>query len=239
MVVETIRIDERFRGPPRSGNGGYVCGRTAARLPGTVAVRLKAPPPLDADLRLETGDAQARLLHGERPIAEARAATLELDAPPPPTLAQAQAASPAYLGFQVHAFPGCFVCGPQRAPGDGLRIFPGSVEGSTLIAAPWTPDASLVDASGAVRSEFLWAALDCTSGFAIMPPPEGSALVLGELCATLHGGLRAGDACLTVGWPVALEGRKRHSGSAVYRADGSLVALARAVWIEVPLSQWA
>jgi len=57
--------------------------------------------------------------------------------------------------------------------------------------------------------------LDCTSGFTIMPAPEGSALVLGESCATQLRAVRLGESCLTAGWPILTEGRKRHSGSAV------------------------
>ena len=64
MHVELFEISERFRGPPRSGNGGYVCGRMARHLQGTVSVRLKAPPPLNTELRLESGDTEARLLQG-------------------------------------------------------------------------------------------------------------------------------------------------------------------------------
>ena len=41
-----IVIDERFRGPPDSGNGGYVAGRLAAFVDApAVEVRLVAPPP--------------------------------------------------------------------------------------------------------------------------------------------------------------------------------------------------
>jgi hypothetical protein len=40
------------------------------------------------------------------------------------------------------------------------------------------------------------------------------------------------------GWSLAVEGRKRLAGSAVHAQDGRLVALARAVWIEVPLNDW-
>jgi hypothetical protein len=65
------------------------------------------------------------------------------------------------VGFRDHRFPGCFICGTERQPFDGLRIFPGAIDGRSTIAAPWTPDASLVDESGLLGSEFLWSALDC------------------------------------------------------------------------------
>jgi len=238
-MIESFDIHERFRGPPRSGNGGYVCGRMAQSLSGDVVARLKAPPPLGVTLSLETHGDQARLSHGELQIGEARVAPLDFLAPPPPSYEQARAASPAYIGFHDHAFPGCFVCGPERAPHDGLRIFPGSVDGGSTIAAPWIPDASLAHDTGTVKREFLWAALDCTGGIAVMPPPEGSAVVLGELHASITGTVSANEPCVVVGWPLAFEGRKRRAASAVYGADGRPIAVARAVWVVVPLSTWA
>lgn len=238
MHVERFEIEERFRGPPRSGNGGYVCGRVAARLPGPVAVRLKAPPPLQTALRLESGATGAQLYAGTTLIAEARCATLDLPAPPGPSRADAGQASRSYAGFHDHAFPGCFVCGPAREPGDGLRIFPGSAGPRGLLAAPWTPDPSLADAAGRVRPEFLWSALDCPGGFAVLPPVGGVAVVLGELCAAIEGEVVAGEECVVTAWPLGVDGRKHLAGSAVYGAGGRLVARARAVWIAVPLATW-
>ena len=43
MQTEHVVIAARFCGPPNAGNGGYVCGRIARHLRGTVAVRLTAP----------------------------------------------------------------------------------------------------------------------------------------------------------------------------------------------------
>lgn len=238
MHLERFEIAQRFRGPPRSGNGGYVCGRIAKHLRGTVAVRLKAPPPLGKELQLESSEEQARLLERQALIGEAKLARLDITPPTPPSYEQAQEASPSFLGFRDHRFPGCFVCGTECKPFDGLRIFPGLIEGSSTIAAPWTPDTSLVDESGRLKSEFLWSALDCTGGFAVCPLPDGVAIVLGELCASISGVLEAGDRCVVVGWLLGIEGRKRLAGSAVYAAGGRLVAVARTVWFEVPLATW-
>jgi hypothetical protein len=237
--VEHVEIVERVRGPPRSGNGGYTCGRVAAHLTGPVAVRLKAPPPLLTGLRLESTDVAARLFHDSALIAEARCAPLDLEAPPVPSRSAAEAASRNFAGFHAHAFPGCFVCGPARD--DGLRIFPGDVGNggpAGLIAAPWTPEASLAGPTGTVRPEFLWSALDCPGAFAVLPPDGSIAIVLGELCAEIAGELRPGEPCVVTAWPLGVDGRKHFAGSAVYGGDGRLVARARAVWIAVPLAAW-
>ena len=133
-------------------------------------------------------------------------------------------------------FPGCFVCGPARAAGDGLRVFPGRVPGRALWAAPWTPDETVVGADGRVRPEVLWAALDCPSGIAAAeaaPVPAGTAAVLGRMTATVRGRPRPGDRCRVVAWPLAGDGRKLHAGSALLGPDGEVLAAARTVWITV------
>ncbi len=238
MPVELFEIAERFRGPPRSGNGGYTCGRIARHLQGTAAVRLKLPPQINTALRLESADGEARLFHGTALVGEGKHAQLDLVAPPAPGYEQAVDASRSYPGFHTHSFPGCFVCGPGRAPGDGLRIFPGLVSGGSTLAAPWVPDPSLADDPRRVNPEFLWSALDCTGAFAVLPAKEDVAIVLGELCASIAGDISPNERCVVTGWPLAVEGRKRLAGSAVHAEDGRLVAVARAVWIEVPLNDW-
>ena len=239
MPIEEFEIARRYCGPPRSGNGGYTSGRVAKHLRGAAAVRLKAPPPLATPLRLEYGDDAASLYHDKTLIAEARTCALDLQVPPSPGYEEAVAASRSYIGFKAHAFPGCFVCGPQRVPEDGLRIFPGALTGSSTIAAPWIPDRSLVDARGMVESEYLWAALDCVAAFTVTPENKEVAIVLGEQCTSILGDLRAGEKCVVIGWPLNVEGRKRYSASAIYAPNGRLVAIARLIFIEVSPTTWA
>lgn len=239
MQVDLITIAQRFCGPPKSGNGGYTCGLMAAHLPGIVKARLKAPPPLNTPLRLETIDTQARLYEGSTLIGEAQCSSLDLEPPDIPQFNEAQKASQSYVGFVSHAFPGCFVCGPDRLPGDGLRIFPGQVGATSILAAPWVPDSSLLDSAGQVKPEFLWSALDCTGAFAVLPEPGPTVIVLGELCAYTPSTVRAGEQCVVISWSLGADGRKRLAGSAIAGPDGRLIAIARAVWIEVSAKAWA
>ena len=130
-------IDPRFCGPPDIGQGGYVAGVLAEALGGSdVTVSLRAPAPLGRDLMVDTAGEGATLSDGDTLIAEASRALLSLDIPPPPTLAEAEAAS-ARFDRAAHLYPGCFVCGPGRAEGDGWRIFPGPI-GDGRVAATWT-----------------------------------------------------------------------------------------------------
>ena len=171
MTAEAFSIARRFCGPPQSGNGGYVCGRLGKHLLGSVAVRLRVPPPLDVELLVEASGTEARLLQGSTVVAEARLAPLQIQVPAAPSFAEAAEASKGYVGFIRHSFPGCFVCGPDRGAGDGLRIFPGAAAGRALVAAPWVPDSSLAEGAPTIMPEYMWAALDCPSGFAVMPLP--------------------------------------------------------------------
>lgn len=223
-------IGARFNGPAGSGNGGYTCGLVAAELtlpPAHVAqVTLRAPAPLAAPLRVSHDGTGATVHAGERLIAEA--AQARLDDPPPAAVGydQAVAASAGYPGFVSHPFPTCYVCGPARAEGDGLRIFPGPLP-DTRTAAPWL----VPDAVGEVT---VWAALDCPGGWAITGP--GRPYVLGRMAARVHALPPAGARCVVVGVVGAVEGRRVEVGTALYRSDRDrpqLLAEARSTWVMI------
>jgi hypothetical protein len=42
---------------------------------------------------------------------------------------------------------------------------------------------------------------------------------------------RDGEPCVVVGWPLGEDGRKLFAGTALYGAEGNVIALARQVWI--------
>jgi hypothetical protein len=226
-----IIIAPRFCGPSDSGNGGYTCGLTAQDISGPAQVRLHLPPPLNTPLKLfhpEGGTAQ--LLWGERLVAEAKPTQVDITLPHPPSFQEAQTASKNYLGFHDHHYPECFVCGPKRKAKDGLRIFPGKIPGKKMVAAPWIPDDSLGDGKNEVRPEFIWAALDCPGAFAAMEdhfPP----LLLGTLSAHLIKKIPVGMRMISVGWPIATEGRKLLVGTALFSEKGELFAKAKGIWI--------
>lgn len=233
--VARIEIARRFCGPPRSGNGGYVAGRLAATLDGAgaAAVRLHAPPPLETPLDIAAEGAERVLMDGDQQVARARRIELDLDVPPPPDFATAEKAAASFRGFDELIFPQCFVCGFQRPVGDGLRIFPGARSDADGFAAPFVPDASLVDDSGTdVDDAFLWAALDCPGAFSF-PQPEGRIVLLGEMQAELARRVRPGERLVASSWYVAAEGRKHVTGSALHDEDGRRVGCAKGLWIEL------
>jgi hypothetical protein len=230
----TLSIARRYNGPPDSGNGGYVCGLLAVATASDVRVRLLAPPPLDTPLILVPG-AEAgswRLLHGERPVASAVVAPpLPLDVPRAPPYVQSVWASQHYAGFREHSYPDCFVCGPHRRRGDGMRIFPGLLD-SGIVAAPWIPADDLDQGDGKVAVEFHWAALDCPGYFAVIEGRQRP-MLLGEMQAHVDRRVHVGEACRVIGWRIAAEGRKHYCGTAIFDEDGELCARAKATWIAI------
>jgi hypothetical protein len=219
-------IPARFNGPPGSGNGGWCAGAFAVAAGSVIGgapveVTLRVPPPLDTPLTLAAGVVRAP---DGVAVAEVTAGEADLDAVVAPVShGDAVVAAAAYPGFVDHPFPTCFVCGPQRAEGDGLRIFPGKLpDGRT--AAPWTAPAD-------PSIETMWAALDCPGGWAVLGP--GRVYVLGRIAARVAALPAPGAACVVVGAPVATQGRKAQVHSTVYAPDGAPLAVARATWIAV------
>jgi hypothetical protein len=227
-----MRIASRFCGPPESGNGGYCAGLLAQALGGAVEVTLRRPPPLEQALSLVVAPARVELRHGGELVAEARQTPLELEVPSAPSFAHAAALSHHYVGHTKHHFPGCFVCGPARAAGDGLRIFPGAQHEGELVAAPFRPDVSLSQAGGIIPAEFIWAALDCVGYFATAEPDYPVAL-LGRMTAEVLGSVAVDEPCVVIGWSLGREGRKLRAGTALFGGDGRLRGRAQQTWISL------
>jgi hypothetical protein len=214
-----VRIGRRFRGPSGSGNGGYSCGLLGVTLGPSAEVNLRQPPPLDVPLRIE----DSRLLDGDRVIADGGPVSIDVALPPAvPTLEQARAASAAFADEGTHFFPECFVCGPHREAGDGLRIFGSPVEGFDGLVAAWEPSEDM-------PGEMVWAAMDCMTGWCVFDPGPA---VLARLRVRLDEPVGPGPKILHA-WPTGRDGRKLYAAEALYDADGTLLAVAEALWIEL------
>ncbi len=129
-----------------------------------------------------------------------------------------------------HAYPTCFTCGPHRAEGDGLRVFPGPTAWPGVVAWQWIPHESVSDGTGTVDERVVWAALDCPGAIAVGFPKRGET-VLGRLAAHVDRVPRRGERCVVVAWPLGEDGRKLFAGTAVYGGDGRVLGAARATWI--------
>ncbi|MEQ8748984.1 MAG: hypothetical protein RIC52_04330 [Amphiplicatus sp.] len=224
-----IVIDKRFCGPAGSANGGYASGALAAFIDGPAEVTLKAPPPLGARLAVERRGDGVVALSGETLVAEARPAGVAADLPPIPDAKAIDAARAEFhANPQSRIFPNCFVCGPRRD--DGLRIFAGAA--STGVNADyWTPADDLAGPDGLIAPEFVWAALDCPSAFALRRT-EGLCL-LGRYAVDIARRPKPGERLTVIAWKERSDGRKHFASSALVDENGEAAAIANALWIDV------
>lgn len=208
-----------------------MAGLMAQQASSSLRVRFHLPTPLQVPLSITQGTTGAlELLHEGQIIATAQPCAVELDIPRPPDYLQALDASRRFIGFVRHAYPGCFVCGTERAHGDGLRIFAGELLERDQVAATWVPDASLSAGDGKVRPEFMSAALDCPGYFAARA--DGVPMLLGEFAAHVDRCVHIDEPCILVGWRTAMSGRKYQVGTALFDEDGNLCARAHGLWLE-------
>ncbi len=258
MTTE-LTIPARFCGPPGTGNGGYTAGVLADLVPGqasglvsgpdgpVIEVTLRQPPPLDVRMVVShlaaddpanvTGGPLTVLSLGGARIAEAT--TTEADPEPVEAVSMGVAteAMGRFPGLVTHPFPTCFSCGPDRAEGDGMRIFPGAV-GRGRVASLWIPNENLGESSDLLDAGVqrvgvgtAWAALDCVGGWA--GDMEERAMVLGRMTAQVDALPVVGEPHVVMGAAHGSQGRKTFTASTLYDSDGRIVARAQHVWIAV------
>jgi hypothetical protein len=238
-VADSIVIDSRFNGPPDSANGGYTCGLLAAAIDGPAEVTLRQPPPLARELTLSRDGDRVLLLDDDQLVAEAARPEGTWDVPPAVSLDEAQAAiTNSHFLVLPRPFETCFVCGPSRARGDGLEIYAGPVEGrENLHAATWKPDGSVAGHDGHVRPEIVWASLDCPTSSPVAnwatPGETPRPIVLARLAVDAPAPIPADAEYVITAWRIAVDGRKRQAGAALFTPAGELLASARALWIEL------
>jgi hypothetical protein len=242
--MQRITIPRRFRGPANIGNGGYVCGILGRRISGAAEIALRSPPPLETELDVvEVGSDQWELRQGTKTIATGRPTKLDMSRVEKATYAEAaEAEKRTMIKPHEHLNPMCFVCGPDRAPGDGLRLFAGPLnrqDADGVFAAPWTPSLSLVAADGRVAPEFVWSAMDCPTGYASMYDRETRTcnpslpIVLGTLSVRIESLPRPGEQCVVTSWQTGKEGRRLIAEGALFGEDENVLAVGRAVWVVV------
>ena len=242
-MSSTFRVGSRFNGPAHSGNGGYSAG-VAARMIDSPAVEatLRAPIPLNTTLRahpngagldIMTDDAATRVL-----VMSVRPVRLDIPKVKSPGLEAAKVASATFRSATEHVLPTCFVCGPARKPGDGLRIFPDWTKDPAgidnpndfpIVAAPWIPEPDLVGAHNRIAPEFMWAALDCPGAFAVDKEP----ILLGRMSAQILERPHAGEPIVVVAWSAGHERRKHFAGTALFSEAGDLLAFSEQTWIQI------
>jgi hypothetical protein len=233
--VGNITIASAFNGPPSSGNGGYAAGVLSRLFNTPHTVRISAPIPLDTPLAVTRQDKILVAEHEGLPILTARPGGVTLTPPAPPSIEAARKAAETPTYFGAGGVSTCFVCGRNRKEGEGLHIHCGRLGDRLEAAAVWTPHANFDDGHGHIRPEYVWAALDCPGGFAL--PEIETTYLLGEMVAAQHKAVPTGEPVIIHAWHEWTKGRKHFAGTALYAADGTLLAQADTLWIELTPEQ--
>ena len=217
-----------------------MAGILAKKLEGCVRVRINWPIPLNEELVIQTGIQDSKLLHGETLIAQASSADqsrlqalLRPSMPPYVSFNEALEASKAYPGFESHPFPECFVCGPNREVGDGLRIFPGPHSSETFVCAPFKTYPSLFSSDKNMAVEYQWSALDCSGAYGIMNAFGPDKYVLGTIIGEIKAPIHMDEMIVAMGWAIDKAGRKARSGTALINHHGQLKSWALSTWIAI------
>jgi hypothetical protein len=230
-----LTVERRFCGPPDHANGGYVGGLLFEMLdpPNQCAqVTLRRPLPVESEVEARPARrGGVDLVAGGEVLVEAEPANLSMEIHPPVPFADAGRAARDLPDGAAFQFRGCFVCGADRGPRDGLGIRPGPVPKRTTVAAPWIPDHGLTGPGDLVRQRYVWAALDCPGAYALHLNGAGDEpLVLGRMTAKVIHPLAAGERCVVTAWPIGADGRRLFAGTAIHNEQGWLVALTTQTW---------
>lgn len=248
-MKDSINVPSRFRGPPESGNGGFVAGilaeslqrESALRDEEAVEVTLRAPTPLDQPMQtLSPEEGSLQLILGETLIAEARRTTLTLEVPEPPSFAAALAVRPDSPSLQkaLNPFvpggrgfhPICFCCGADVDPDEGLHVYPARVDGFEGVAAAWRPSSVFADADGLLPERILWAGLDCPGQFAYLNAGIRTGM-LGRITGRILTPVKADQNLVIIGWCLEVERSKHFAGTALFDESGELCGYTKQVWI--------
>jgi hypothetical protein len=249
-MSDSLVVAETFRGPPTSGNGGYVAGVIADALThgvhnlpdqGAVEVTLRAPTPLDKPLQLHRAHLALTVTDDVTLIAEAAVKTLRFDVPTPATWEEALAAREQSYSFPLGintlfstprrgVHPICFCCGAELPPEAGAHVYSAPVPTRQQVAAAWQPHSVWAGDEGWIRPEIIWTALDCPGQMAWRAQGVQTGM-LGRLTARIERSVQANERCVVIGWTMGNEGRKYFAGTALFDSANRLCAYAKAVWI--------
>lgn len=232
----TVRIGGWFQGPTGSGQGGWAAHRFTQQIDEPVTTAMRAPVPLDTDLRIARGDDEWLLIDESA----ANAVTIMVARTWDPAFADTDAVTGVDAGaararfsdvVSDHPVPYCFSCGVQH---DSMNVHAGPL-GDGRFATDWRAPDWAVTESGTVDLGVLWAAIDCTSAWYVAYSNEQRSPVTAQFAVEVTGPIEPDTTYSLVSWsgdhPAEWDGRKRNAASAAFAPDGTCVARSASLWI--------
>ena len=108
------------------------------------------------------------------------------------------------------------------------------LEGRMDFATTWTPPEWSAAADGSVLDRFVWAAIDCPSGWrAGSVGSEFRLAVTGEMRAEVYGPIQLGSTYALVAWAGDWRGRRVTAGTALFSEDRACLAASESMWVAV------
>ena len=231
---DEVQVHRRFRGPPTSGNGGYVAGLVAEWIDGPAEVDLLAPIPLEVPLHRRRDDAEVMLFDARPDYARGRPLDdpLDFDLPGPPSRGRAGGggdelprpagpSDPRLLRLRHRTRPG-------RRPVHLSRRKPASRRGRGGMGSR--------RGTGGTRTAM---SRNAISGRCSIAPAISACASRGrwrcwrESRRGSSGRSRPANGLRITGWELSREGRKHHAATVIHDEAGEVVALSRGAWIEI------
>ena len=239
-VEATITVPETSQGVTGLGQGGWTSARFVEAVGLPLRLNLRAPIPLDVPLDVVPSEDAWHLMHGDAIIMEGVTPLRNFGETAAVDVAEARAARERFnTSPDDHQAPNCFSCGigPQS-----MNVHPSALaDGTGRLATDWRPPAWTGDQHGHVAPTTLWASLDCAAGFYVSghplnddgPDARGALTVQYEV-EVLQPVIADQDHVIVSWhgrWEPAWDGRKRGAGSAVFDAEGTLLARSDSLWV--------
>ena len=219
MIVETLTIDRRFRGPAQSGNGGYVCGRIARHVPGHCdGPACDSAAARDAAARRCDRRCRAAACQERRWSAKAAPHSWTSTRPAPVSFEAATRKLEALSRLRASHVSEVLRLRPAAAAGR----WPANLRRRGAQGATWSLRRGSSTSRSARRSRRSFCGRRSTVRAASRCGRRAKARRSCSVSSRLRFAAQVmpGDKCVAMGWPLQVEGRKRFAGSAVYSADG-------------------
>ncbi|HDH03148.1 MAG TPA: hypothetical protein ENH15_02755 [Actinobacteria bacterium] len=230
-MAETITIPTRFQGVTGLGQGGYAAGLLAERIDGPATADFFNPIPLDRPLDLVRSNDRLELHDGPSLILRVRPFTGEIGTPEPVSIDDAEAARQRSPVHDHDVIPDCFSCGTIP---DSMQVHAGPLPDRQDFATPWTPPEWAGNTNGIVADRYVWAAIDCPSGWrATTLSAKLLNAVTGQMRTKVTAPILTGQTYALVSWSDPWKGRRVKAGTALFDQNGTCLATSQAVWISI------
>ncbi len=228
-MSESLVVDGRFCGIVGRGQGGYLAGLVAGMLAEPVQIDFRNAIPLDVALDVEQRNDVIQVKHDEKVIVERRPGASPERTPEAVDFKTALAGRSTGEAGAREVVSDCFSCGTRP---DTLRVHAGPI-GDGRYATPYTPQA-WTSPNGVVEPPFVWAPLDCASGWGVTWEPPHPIAVTATLTTEILEAVEPGRDYVVVAETEEMwRTRRRMAWAAMYTTTGDLVARAESLWISL------